>query len=378
MSQNTCGTAPRRHLRENDSISVNSSRIGDISEWEANEAMRQRELEEARVRASQMEKTMRWWSDCTANWREKWSKVRTERNKVREDCKQLQTKLEEIQKDLTLHKQKREEIEIENQQLKQEIETLHDLIARNAEKISENLICELNDTQTNENESKEDSVNENGIIKTLLSGLETKALNFQDAPLSDCTSKGAVPKYLNEFVRFNKGTEYKIINGLDLKDTINDDPFSEDLFVQKMSVLQIQLDEAKNNLEFEKEENKELQLENLNLKAQMQELNKKCDELSSKKSTDGDLQSIESSNDLLSDTQNDDSAKSEEDIRYRELQSEIDTLTCKKQALEKENKKLRSELRKMQEKLDSRNRSNLYDNVNFEEIQELIDKKKVK
>lgn len=37
----------------------------------------QRELEEARARATQMEKTMRWWSDCTANWREKWSKVVT-------------------------------------------------------------------------------------------------------------------------------------------------------------------------------------------------------------------------------------------------------------------------------------------------------------
>ena len=37
--------------------------------------MRQRELEEMRARAAQMEKTMRWWSDCTANWREKWSKV---------------------------------------------------------------------------------------------------------------------------------------------------------------------------------------------------------------------------------------------------------------------------------------------------------------
>lgn len=40
-----------------------------------NKSQRQRELEEARARASQMEKTMKWWSDCTANWREKWSKV---------------------------------------------------------------------------------------------------------------------------------------------------------------------------------------------------------------------------------------------------------------------------------------------------------------
>ena len=45
-------------------------------DWESREELRLRELEEARARAAQMEKTMRWWSDCTANWREKWSKVR--------------------------------------------------------------------------------------------------------------------------------------------------------------------------------------------------------------------------------------------------------------------------------------------------------------
>lgn len=44
-------------------------------DWEAKEELRLRELDEARARAAQMEKTMRWWSDCTANWREKWSKV---------------------------------------------------------------------------------------------------------------------------------------------------------------------------------------------------------------------------------------------------------------------------------------------------------------
>ncbi|GBO43246.1 hypothetical protein AVEN_251950-1 [Araneus ventricosus] len=58
-------------------------------EWDAKEELRMRELEEARARAAQMEKTMRWWSDCTANWREKWSKVRTERNKAREETRVL-------------------------------------------------------------------------------------------------------------------------------------------------------------------------------------------------------------------------------------------------------------------------------------------------
>lgn len=58
-------------------------------DWESREELRLRELEEARARAAQMEKTMRWWSDCTANWREKWSKVRAERNRARDEVRQL-------------------------------------------------------------------------------------------------------------------------------------------------------------------------------------------------------------------------------------------------------------------------------------------------
>lgn len=45
------------------------------NEWEIRESQRQRELEEAKGRAQQMEKTMKWWSECTSNWREKWAKV---------------------------------------------------------------------------------------------------------------------------------------------------------------------------------------------------------------------------------------------------------------------------------------------------------------
>jgi len=57
------------------------------SDWDTRESMRQRELDEARARATQMEKTMRWWSDCTANWREKWSKVNVNfMKKISEYC----------------------------------------------------------------------------------------------------------------------------------------------------------------------------------------------------------------------------------------------------------------------------------------------------
>ncbi|XP_012883350.1 PREDICTED: coiled-coil domain-containing protein 102A [Dipodomys ordii] len=69
-------------------------------DWESREELRLRELEEARARAAQMEKTMRWWSDCTANWREKWSKVRAERNRAREEVRQLRQRLDALTKEL--------------------------------------------------------------------------------------------------------------------------------------------------------------------------------------------------------------------------------------------------------------------------------------
>lgn len=72
--------------------------------------LQQRELEEIRARAAQMEKTMRWWSDCTSNWREKWSKVRNERNKAREESRQLRAKLDICIKEINNLKREREEM----------------------------------------------------------------------------------------------------------------------------------------------------------------------------------------------------------------------------------------------------------------------------
>lgn len=78
----------------------------NTNEWNICEELRLRELEEVKARAAQMEKTMRWWSDCTANWREKWSKVRAERNSAREEGRQLRIKLEMTMKELSELKKK--------------------------------------------------------------------------------------------------------------------------------------------------------------------------------------------------------------------------------------------------------------------------------
>ncbi|ELK11118.1 Coiled-coil domain-containing protein 102B [Pteropus alecto] len=76
------------------------------SDWDICEELRLRELEEVKARAAQMEKTMRWWSDCTANWRAKWGQVRAERDSAREEGKQLRVKLEMAVKELSALKKK--------------------------------------------------------------------------------------------------------------------------------------------------------------------------------------------------------------------------------------------------------------------------------
>lgn len=94
------------------------------SDWEAKEALYQRELDEARARATQMEKTMRWWSDCTANWREKWSKVRNERNKAREESKQLKTRVDTLLKEVSTVKAEKNDLEQQLIELKRDNEKL--------------------------------------------------------------------------------------------------------------------------------------------------------------------------------------------------------------------------------------------------------------
>ena len=65
-----------------------------------------------------MEKTMKWWSECTTNWREKWAQVRTERNKLREEMKVMQQKLTKLSKDYEITQR-------HNIQLKNEFEKFH-------------------------------------------------------------------------------------------------------------------------------------------------------------------------------------------------------------------------------------------------------------
>jgi len=83
-----------------------------------------RELEEARARTAQMEKTMRWWSDCTANWREKWSKAREERNRARDECRRLRSELDAATTDRAELVQHRDELVLRTKDLESELRSV--------------------------------------------------------------------------------------------------------------------------------------------------------------------------------------------------------------------------------------------------------------
>ncbi|XP_075985385.1 coiled-coil domain-containing protein 102A-like [Anticarsia gemmatalis] len=119
MAQSSHGGSHRRS-RDHDGGGMRYTN----TDWEAKEALYQRELDEARARATQMEKTMRWWSDCTANWREKWSKVRNERNKAREEAKQLKNKVDTLSKELSMSKTEKTDMEQQLIELKRDNEKL--------------------------------------------------------------------------------------------------------------------------------------------------------------------------------------------------------------------------------------------------------------
>ena len=64
---------------------------------------------------------MKWWSDCTQNWREKWSKVRNERNKAREDCKDLMKQMDEAMQQIDHLKQEKKLVKAELERTQRKI-----------------------------------------------------------------------------------------------------------------------------------------------------------------------------------------------------------------------------------------------------------------
>ncbi|CAB4006918.1 coiled-coil domain-containing 102A [Paramuricea clavata] len=118
-----------QHVEKNESLNAEMDPLDrrnshDGVTFNSHEQLQLNELREARIRAVQMEKTMRWWSDCTANWRDKWGQVKNERNKAREDIKILKQKLDDANQSIYELKRERNEFKEGNTQLRANVEKM--------------------------------------------------------------------------------------------------------------------------------------------------------------------------------------------------------------------------------------------------------------
>lgn len=202
---------------------------------------------------------MRWWSDCTANWREKWSKVRNERNKAREESKQLRIQLETTLKDTNVYKREKQDLELQNDHLKKEIEKIHILLLRHAGQFDSQIFEALGEDPVKEFSNLQDFQNlSNGIsneqVQPDVDSTTPVVLEMEkNHCVGEYTTQGAVPRYGG----LQKDSLNKLISSEEESITRNgklgSHEYDEDYFVQKLSMLQLRLEEAIKMLHIERE-----------------------------------------------------------------------------------------------------------------------------
>lgn len=229
-----------------------------------------------------MEKTMRWWSDCTANWREKWSKVRNERNMAREEAKMLRAKLEIAVKDANSYKHECQELELQNEQLKKEMEKIHMVLLKHAGQFDQQIFTVLesdpqlrNTLDINEllkfynNVEQSESVNSQKDLLSCKVSLDESNVCLgshnilPDRDIEEYVLQGAVPKHAVEIYKDSSlySLDKDIVRLVDSNSTENNleknqsslQTCTDESYVQKILLLQHKLDEAAKTISTERE-----------------------------------------------------------------------------------------------------------------------------
>jgi len=223
---------------------------------------------------------MRWWSDCTANWREKWSKVRNERNAARDEAKALRAKLEIAVKDANTFKHESQELELQNEQLKKEMEKIHMIFLKHAGQFDQQIFTILeSDPQLRTTFGLDEQLefynnieasNALGTQRDMLS-CKNEASNITsgshnilpERDIEEYVLQGAVPKHAVELYKESSSNSLdknitKLVadsntkkDGLEKQSSL--DMYDEEFVTQKMSELQVKLEEATKTISVERE-----------------------------------------------------------------------------------------------------------------------------
>ncbi|XP_006824633.1 coiled-coil domain-containing protein 102A-like [Saccoglossus kowalevskii] len=314
---------------------------------EDKEEMRMRELEEARARAAQMEKTMRWWSDCTANWREKWGKVRAERNKSRDECRQLRMKVETTVKECAALKREKEELIRENEKLCKELHNVQQSEKEQASSISSEGSTACNKQSLNIPERDTDPI--------LLN--EASAAPDNELFLQGISKTEKVTKNVNQ-------------------DKIQLPSPDEELAEQKVLMIEMKLEEATKTIQVERDSKEVLHKEIEKLQSELTSLKNRQEEMRKcKDETLKELSLLKQEHDIAlgritSDLEDETSTRSNMDRRLADMRKQLERLQAEnaaewgkrerleteKLALERENKKLKALLEDLEENLLKKNK----------------------
>uniref|UniRef100_T1JPH0 Myosin tail domain-containing protein n=1 Tax=Strigamia maritima TaxID=126957 RepID=T1JPH0_STRMM len=373
------------------------------TEWEAKEELRLRELEEARARAAQMEKTMRWWSDCTANWREKWSKVRTERNKAREESRIFRTKFDASVKECNNLKREKQDLENELHAVRDEILQLklqkspnnnnlpalvmatpeRDVTSEKKEKLghSEPLKLDLKRNNMNKAKIEQESQNDHDVVTFKSEMVQTSPVffnrtssNFDPIPDLEYLDKLLKPEKDIELEAISKDQNFYALNSNELSESIEDkvklspskliDSLltpTQDYSEQRLSLYQLRLEEAVKTLQVEREEKTQLHKTHEKVQQDLNQMKMKFDDLKqSKQEALKELNQVKAEHQdeiqiIRLDLEDETNSRSSMDRRVADLRSQLETLQAEN-AAETRNKKLRTHIQDLEERLDRRNK----------------------
>ncbi|XP_043101171.1 coiled-coil domain-containing protein 102A [Puntigrus tetrazona] len=356
-------------------------------DWESREELRLRELEEARARAAQMEKTMRWWSDCTANWREKWSKVRAERNRARDEVRQLRQRLDALTKELTGARRERQELAAENEQLRLEAQRI--LAEQNSPAnastapASNSSPASTHSNQPREPDIKQDNQDEENL-RDGPGSPEQEPVRDVD---TDKTDKQKELELLEALLRAKSEApdSWDIRSASSLRSVLSRQDRSrllwEDLAAleedsSKLNALQLRLDESQKVLLKEREDKhalikniEKLEVELSQWKLKYEELNKSKQEALKQLNLLKEVHQDELGR-MSEDLEDELGARTSMDKKLAELRTEMERLQVEnaaewgrrerleteKLALERENKKLRAQMEDLEEQLARKRR----------------------
>lgn len=141
--------------------------------------------------------------------------MRNERNKARDEAKQLRTSLEATIKEANSYKREKNELELQINQLKKEMEKVHHLMMKHAGQFNGNGNAEEHERDGRDNSNCSPDISSDGLKNVnsedglMINATIQEPNDKRDSEIEEYVLQGAVPKHVVESLRAD-GIQYSI------------------------------------------------------------------------------------------------------------------------------------------------------------------------